>query len=104
MTERAAIAGMEARWASPAALGSVCACGARGEHGHCPAKRSNGVPTSSIDDLCGAVLEALRAGPLSGNAIVREVGRRRGAVLGALRALEADGAVRRNGAGWQVAS
>ena len=108
MTARAAIAGVEARWASPDALGAVCpSCGARGpshDRARCAGRRPqpNGRPPAA-DDLCSAVLEAVLAhGPISGRAVLRLVPRRAVDVRAALRRLEADGLAHRNGDGWQV--
>jgi hypothetical protein len=115
MTGREAIAGSEAAWASPAALGVCPTCAARGpahDRERC-ARQADGRPRSNGgarapaagDGLRSVVLAALtERGPFaSGNAVVRAVGRRRGAVLAVLRRLELDGLARRNGNGWEAA-
>jgi hypothetical protein len=75
--------------------GTVCQCGARGEHANCSAKR-----VAISDRLHSAVLDALPA--RSANEVVRRVGRQRGLILAALRALEADGFVVKTSAGLEA--
>jgi hypothetical protein len=112
MTGRDSIAGVEGAWASDVALGVCPTCAARGpahDRDRCARQadrrpRSNGDrPAPAADGLRAVVLGVLRKrGPFpSGNAVVRAVGRRRGAVLDALYALEADGLARHD-CGWEA--
>ena len=84
-------------------VGTVCACGARGEHANCPARRSAAgyaLPHSATDDMREAVLGALPAA--SANAVARRIARQRSAVLEAVRELVADGEIVKTAAGLQA--
>jgi hypothetical protein len=114
VTGRDAIAGVEGRWASDAALSPCAHCSdvhpADWIHipAHCRkpprrrAARTNGARPA--DDL-GAVILAVLAerGPLSGRRVQASVPRRQVDVRAALRELAAAGYVRRGDRGWETA-
>jgi hypothetical protein len=86
-------------------VGTVCACGARGEHANCSSVRS---ASSSDDtrrppgDLYEAIVAELPA--RSANEVARRVGRQRAVVLAAIRRLVSEGAVAKTAAGLEAKS